>query len=307
MAGFDRKIFFLSPLTLIAAVLACAGSSPPELVWSMINVNYSNQQADAHLIQIHGGKTILIDAGDRTTAETGLIPFLEDHGVTAIDTVFISHPHKDHYGGVEYLLKHNIQIREIYFNIPDRQVCDHERPWGCDYTDVLNVHEKLRQQGIPIRVARAGDTFDLGKDTRVSIIYAFDGVHTPVGKTDINDMSLVMMLYHKKYKFLFTGDLNRKIGAYLAETSESLSADVLKVPHHGTESTVPDEFFEKVSPSYALVPAPQTLWQSKRSKRIRDWFSAHNIPVWVSGMDGDVFVEAQRCKSLQVRSAKLSD
>lgn len=262
----------------------------PDMEWIMIDVNYSGQQADAHLIKTKNGKNILIDAGHRNTAETGLIPFLKEQSIRELDIVFISHPHIDHYGGLDYLLSNNIKIHEIYFNIPDKGICDREIPWGCNYFDVLAMHKKLKTHGTVIKIAEAGQEIELGESTRIEILYAFDGINTPVGKTDINDLSLIMMLHHNKFRFLFTGDLNNKIGTYLANSSDNISADVLKVPHHGTKGLAPNIFFEKVSPKYALVPAPKHLWLSERSARVRDWFTDNHVPTFVNGISGDIYV-----------------
>jgi competence protein ComEC len=260
------------------------------LDWTMINVNASKQQADAHLIRVRNGRTVLIDAGHRNTARSMLLPFLRANHINRIDDVFITHPHVDHYGGVEYLLANGIRIGRVYFNLPDKERCDAEIPWGCNYRDVLTVRNIYTKYGVAPRVARAGQKFILGPQAWLEILFAYDGVHTPVGKTDINDMSLVMMLHLGKWKALFTGDLNRGIGSYVAGFPEKIRADVLKVPHHGCESTVPDTFFAAVDPDYALVPAPGGLWLSRRSQRIRNWFSAHDIPVYVNGLAGHVHV-----------------
>jgi competence protein ComEC len=283
-------VLFLFSLTL--AVLAARYSllHGSDVEWAMINVNQSKQQADAHLIQVKNGKTILIDAGHRNTAKSMLLPYLRQHAVNKIDIVFITHPHVDHYGGLEYLLKNKIKIGEVYFNLPDKKTCDSEIPWGCNYIDVLTVRNIYSQYGVPPKNVKAGMKFNLGPDTWMEIVYAFDGIHTPVGKTSINDMSLVMMLHYKKFKCLFTGDLDGKIGTYAAKFPDLIAADVLKVPHHGTESTVPDAFFDAVSPKYALVPSPEGLWLSHRSERIRSWFSKHGIPIYVNGISGDVQV-----------------
>jgi len=100
----------------------------PDMEWTMVNVNYSAQQADAHVIKIKDGKTILIDAGHRNTAKDSLLPFLIKKSIDKIDIVFISHPHKDHYGGLDILLDNDIKINEIYFNIPGKSLCDQEIP-----------------------------------------------------------------------------------------------------------------------------------------------------------------------------------
>ena len=259
----------------------------------MINVNSSSQQADAHLLRFSDGKIIMIDVGHGSTANSALIPWLVEHHVEGVDTVFITHPHKDHYGGLVPMLEHNITIGEVYFNLPDRQVCDREIPWGCDYGDILSVRNTLEHHGVKIRLAEAGQYFEFGKNIGLEILYGFDGVHTPVGTTDINDMSLVMLMQSGNKKILFTGDLNRAIGTWLAQHGQNLKADILKVPHHGTESTVPDSFFDAVNPSAGLVPAPRALWYSDRSRRIRNWFKKKGIPVYVNGEVGTVQVIIQ--------------
>jgi len=265
-------------------------SSRPDLCWTMINVNSSQLQGDAHLIQIKNGNTVLVDAGNIAPAKAQLIPFLKRNSISEIDKIFISHPHIDHYGGVRVLLDAGIKIKEIYFNIPNKSICDREIPWGCNYDDILETHQKLRKNGVTVKTIKANQSFDLGKGAIMKILYAFDGVHTPVGRTDINDLSLIMMLEYSEYKFLFTGDLNMGIGTYLSKVPEDLTANVIKVPHHGTEGLAPNSFFEKVNAEYALVPSPKHLWCSKRSSRARNWFSKNNTPVFVNGFHGDVKV-----------------
>ena len=98
-----------------------------------------------------------------------------------------------------------------------------------------------------------------------------------------------MMLEQNNRKILFTGDLNRKLGGWLAKSNE-IHADILKVPHHGTEGLAPNSFFNAVAPKYALVPSTQQLWCSKRSSRVRSWFKSRKTPVFVNGFHGHVTV-----------------
>ena len=292
MKNFGLTAVVSAVLICICGVqhLALGNGSIPDFKWTMVNVNSTDQQGDAHLIRIKNGKTILIDTGHSEPAEISLIPFLSQESIDEIDMVFISHPHLDHYGGLEVLLENNIKVGEVHFNLPLRSVCDQEIPWGCDYQDIISLQQNLKNKGIPTRQVVSGESFDLGGYTKIEVLYAFDGINTPVGSADVNDLSLIMMLYHREFKFLFSGDLNWRIGGYLDSVPEDLSADVLKVPHHGVESAAPNSFFSKVSPRFALVPAPEKLWRSSRSKRIRKWFKTRKVPLFVNGIDGNVHV-----------------
>jgi len=295
-----QNIFFIILFTIIVCggvIVSCnLIDSSPDLVYTMVNVNNTKLQGDAHVIKVKNGKIILIDAGYLGPAKEKLVPFLKKSHIDKIDIAFISHPHRDHYEGLLPILNAGITIKNVYFNIPDKEICDREIPWGCNYKQVLYYHKILKQHNVKIKLAKAGLVFDLGNGATIKILYAFDGVHTPVGRTDINDLSLIMMLEQFGHKILFTGDLNRPIGGSLASHAHDIQAGVLKVPHHGTEGCAPNSFFKAVNPKYALVPSPRGLWCSKRSSRIRNWFEKNQVPVFVNGFHGDVKVEIRKGK-----------
>jgi competence protein ComEC len=288
-----NKIWILVIALILVYVNAFALARPVfgNLNWIMINVNYAPQQGDAHLIQTDTGQNILIDTGHYWAAEHLMLPYLAAKGVKVLDKVFISHPHKDHYAGVTMLLKKGIKIKEVFFNLPDRTVCDVEIPWGCDYVEILSYHQTLKKSGVKVSEATAGMVFKIGSDASLDILYAYDGVNTPVGRTDINDMSLIMKLRNGSQTALFTGDLNNKMGEYLAKEGQNLKADILKLPHHGTEGAPPDAFYEAISPKIAMVPSPALLWCSPRSSRMKRWFEGRKIPTYVNGFSGHVLVE----------------
>jgi competence protein ComEC len=117
-------------------------------------------------------------------------------------------------------------------------------------------------------------------------------LRTPVGPTDINDTSAIIMLTHKKIRILFTGDLNRQLGQYITQRKDvvSIQADILKAPHHGAESMPDNKFFEAVQPKVMVVPAPESLWLSARCRRTRDLST--NCLTYVNGRDGHIAIKS---------------
>ena len=286
------KMSLLALLTLLGLVgFGLWYSANKPLTWTMVNVNYSPQQGDAHLIQTSKGKNILIDTGHLDPARKALVPFLQSKGIKKIDTVFITHPHKDHYLGLLAILESGISIETVYMNDIGRKECEAEMPLACDFDEIVSYRAMLKDNRVTVLEVKAGLVFDLGLGSSLKILYAFDGVNTPVGRTDINDMSHIMLLKHGFNTALFTGDLNAKLGAYLAKEGKDLKVDILKLPHHGTEGAPPDAFFDAVSPKAALVPSPALLWCTPRSARMKNWVESRKIPTYVNGFSGHITVK----------------
>jgi|GEM_PF-551709 len=258
------------------------------LTWTSIDVNSPASQGDAHLIQIGNRAVMLIDTG-HPSATGMLLRWLSDHHVGNIDSVVISHGHRDHYGNLTNLIVQGISISNVFFNPPSPKHIDAEN-YGVSKDDLHAISVLCRQHNIPIRNVTSGMEWSWGSNVTMKVLYAFDGDYTPVGETDINDMSAVMMLTCGKTKVLFTGDLNAPIGRYITTNKDTVSiqADILKAPHHGTEGTVENDFFQAVNPTVIIVPAPAVLWQSDRSKRIRELM--HDKRCLVNGIDGDITV-----------------
>jgi competence protein ComEC len=277
--------------TALAAAAVSSLVSVPAVRWTMINVNTHDQQADAHLIQMPDDSYQMIDAGDN---QDRLVPFLQRRGVKKIERVFLSHLHKDHYAGLTAILDAGIEVCDVFVNRPDPSVCDAEVPWGCDSAHIDAMLEALKEKGVPVTGVERGQVVYDKDGVRLQVLHAYDGVTTPVGRTDVNDTSILMSLEYGRTRVLFTGDLNAPLGTYLASHATDLKADILKVPHHGTEAVAPNEFFDRVGASLALVPSPRRLWLSERSERVRWYFEKAGTRTLVSGIDGHVTIRIRK-------------
>ncbi len=296
MPHTERRLhlsFYIGLLFLLGLFGGGLYWSMPVTQWVMINVNDTPAQADAHVIQ-SGKTTIMIDVGREESAAWAVIPYLKSARIDTLDTVFISHPHKDHYDGLKALIDAGIRMKEVFFFMPYKSQCDGEIPWGCDYVHLRNTLASLQAAGSVLRTAQAGTRVDLAGDATLRVLHAYDGFNTPVGTVDVNDLSLIMRLEHGPTSVLFTGDLNNLLGEYLAKHKTDMKATLLKAPHHGAEGTAPDGFYETVAAEQVLVPAPALLWCSERSARTRNWFASRNLPSHVNGLHGHVSVLMNR-------------
>jgi competence protein ComEC len=284
--GISKKLITLTIFFLTLPLILCSCTQNGKIVYTMVDVTGEPLQADAHILRFSNGSVYIIDAGQGHK----LADYLKKNNFNTIDKLFISHAHKDHYGGIIDVIESGTKINTVYFNVPDKDACDREKPWGCDYDHINKTIQFIKAHGIPVQHMKIGDIFRPQENADLKVLVIFDGKNTPIGQTDINDTSAIMKLECGKESILFTGDLNLPLSNYLIKNSNNLKADILKVPHHGAESVASNAFFDAVSPKLALVPSPKGLWLSDRSKRIRDYFKEKNIPVLVSGIDGNVTV-----------------
>ena len=290
----DRILPWLAVLAAAGAILSTPieifRMSGPDLTWTAINVNSGDMQGDAHLIRIKDQADILIDTGHPVYA-ADLFNFLIERGIERLNAVIITHAHRDHYGGLAFLLRSGIAVDKVYFNEPPRELVEREY-WGCATAEIEEMRRECELRGIPIIKMTDSTQWLFGRGAVMRVLYVFDGVNTPVGPTDINDTSAVIMLTHGRFKFLFAGDLNRPIGHHVTGRSDvvPLQADILKAPHHGAEDLPDNEFFDAVSARAMIVPAPATLWFSERCDRVR--CLAERTPTYVNGLHGHITVKS---------------
>lgn len=282
-------IIRLISVLLISVVLSGCQKKCGILEWTSIDVNTPYTQADAHLLTFAVTNHILIDTGSRQSGEK-FVGFLRSKKCGSIQSVIITHGHRDHYGGMVPLLKSGIAVGCVYFNPPSADLVASEQPWGCSNEEIAEIRTELQKRNIPLKAIKKGAEWVLGNDAVMRVICAFNGMDTPVGRTDINDTSAVIMLFHGKNRFLFAADLNRAIGDYLTTNCppDLLRTDILKFPHHGTEGFPNDSFFAAVNAKTIIVPAPKELWLSERSARARQL--TKDRKVYVNGIDGNISV-----------------
>lgn len=195
-------------------------------------------QADCALI-ITPESTALIDSGEHDTAST-VISYIKRHGITRLDYVIGTHPHSDHMGAMAEILT-SFEIGE--FIMPE--VAEDSIPTTRFYNTLLDTVES---ESINAVFSETGRIISLCDGAELRII-------GPLGSDypDLNDYSVVTKLVCGEIGFLFTGDMENPTETELLENGTDVSADILKVGHHGSGSSSGKEFIAAVNPSFAVI------------------------------------------------------
>ncbi len=201
---------------------------------------------DAILLRTPDNNYYLIDGGDRSGSWScgieKVLPLLDSLGADSLDGIVGTHPHSDHIGGLIGVLD----------NIPVAAVWDS----GFLYTTqtYLDYLQAIDNNGSDYITPRRGDILDWDENLTVECIHPVE----PLG-SDANNASIVLRITYENVSFLFTGDLetsggeNVILSAWGQGIIDDISADVLKVGHHGSYTSTSSSWLLAVDPDYAAI------------------------------------------------------
>ena len=189
-------------------------------------------QGDAAVMQC-GGQSMLIDGG-KPEKSSYIYAWLQQHGLSYLDVIVATHVDADHIGGLSGALNY-ASVGTAY--------C----PETTGTTETFQSFVKyLAQRGKQITVPTAGETFALG-GAQVQILGPLHSAE------DSNDNSIVLKVSFGATSFLFTGDAERAEEQDLMNAGVNLQSTVLKVGHHGSDTSTSYPFLRAVAPQYAVI------------------------------------------------------
>lgn len=219
-------------------------------------------QGDCTLIS-YRGKTYLIDTGgarfENKIAEKYLFPNLKLRGVSTIDGIFISHFDEDHAGNLNKTLK-NYRVKNVFVNhLPkDKSILENAEK----YSNIIQLSKR--------------DRVKLFKDTSMEVLLDNEN------RSEENDKSMVLLLNHKGFKTLFTGDISEDV-----ERQVDKKINLLKVAHHGSKTSTSEEFLEKTKPVFAMISAGYENSYGHPHKEVLKNLEKHGIIYYVTSKDGE--------------------
>ncbi len=236
-----------------------------EVLFHFIDVG----QGDAILITTTDGN-MLIDTSIKSQRDE-LDAYLKAAGVETIDYLVLTHPDADHIGNADYIIE-NYEIKNIL--LPD-----------CVSTS--NTFERMltamENSDANIINPEPGYVFYLGA-LQNTVLAPLDEYK------DVNDMSIVIKAVFGDTSVMLTGDAEKYSEADIVEkwSTEALDSDLLKVGHHGSETSTTDEFLAKVSPTIAVISCGEGNTYGHPRPLLLDRLEAAGITVYRTDVDGTV-------------------
>jgi competence protein ComEC len=206
-------------------------------------------QGDATLMQTGDGKSLLIDAGGSVQGgpdpgRESVLLLIGALRIAKLDVVVMSHPHPDHYGGLEAVLE-SVPVAELW----DTGQAEAESTRGAQ-----RIVELARQRGV--RIVRPAELCGRARalgNVALRVLAPCPGFDDGFGP---NDNSFVIRMQHGARSFLLTGDVEQAAEAQLlAQQGAHLRADVLKVAHHGSRTSSTTALLSAVEPWLAVISA----------------------------------------------------
>jgi len=223
------------------------------------------------------GGALVIDAGNRfpnfDLGRSIVAPVVWRSQRARLEAVFATHSNMDHIGGIPGL----IQI------VPTAMLGTHEKVSGYRPFNLLRSQALLNGIYNPLK---AGDRFDFDGGLSVEVL------NPPAGalpyKDTSNNRSLVLKLVYGDVRILTVGDISSKVERWLLDSGADISADVLKVGHHGSKNSSSEKFLKAVGAKYAVISAGYNNRYRHPSPIVLDRLKKAGMKIYRTDIDGEV-------------------
>ncbi len=238
--------------------------------------------ADAILIRTDD-RVVMIDGGENDD-ETTVSDYLYRQGIEKIDLLIATHADADHIGGMDALIR-NFPVDMVLHTLE------------ADKTDVdaVALLEAIEAEGVSAITPS------------IKSVYELDGmvieILGPLSLSkETNDNSIVLKLTFGDISFLFTGDASAKVEQKLMDAGADLSADVLKVSHHGSATATTEPFLRAVDPTFAVISCGKGNNHGHPDEKVMGRLAAYGVEVLRTDLHGTVILQTDGQKITTILS-----
>lgn len=254
---------------------------------------------DAAVIQLPNKEILLIDGGGLMddsfdVGKAVIAPYLYSCGIKKVDYIVLTHPHRDHVGGLPTIAR-TFSMRELWYN---------------GQNSFLEPYQALMETASKNRCAIIACNKGAPRRTLGSVTFE---VLSPLNETikasdedqsATNNNSLVLKISYGEVSFLFAADILKEQESKLIQSGADLSANVLKVPHHGGQSSCTEAFLRAVQPTTAIVSGRSFGKRQTPHPEVKKRLEALNIKSYVTERCGAVTVITDG-KKLEIKQFKI--
>ncbi len=265
---------------VILCILGVAGFFLKDYVTGPKAEPVSGNEVQFHFIDVGQGDAalirtsefdVLIDAGPGSN-EDALKAYLDSHGVDDIEYAIFTHNDEDHIGGADVVLE-NYNIKQVI------------RP---DYEATTKVYEKMMDlidaEGAEKITATPGYVFYVG-EVKFTVLAPIDSI------ADANDASVVVRVDYGETSVLFTGDAEIPSEEEMLERyrfTGELDCDLIKVGHHGSDSSSGEDFLKAVTPVFAVISCGKDNKHGHPDAEVSARYESMNISMYRTDLEGDI-------------------
>jgi len=236
-------------------------------------------QGDCIFVEFPDGKKMLVDGGSMSPSDVGryvIVPFLRWAGVNRLDAVVASHFSADHINGLPTVLD----------DVGARKVVTRARPEANEPANALVRATKTR--AVWQSTVQAGQR--LLVSGRVSVEVLSPSPEGDSSRASENDLSIVLKLAFRGSSILLCGDIERTVEASLLRQVKPVRSDVLKVPHHGSNSSSSEEFVREVAPEVAIISCGKRNIYRHPSPDVLERYERVGARIYRTDRDGGIVV-----------------
>lgn len=234
----------------------------------LLKVHYLDvDQGDSIFIELPNNETMLIDAAESYQSEN-IINYLKNLNYQKIDYVIGTHPHTDHIGGLKNIIN-TFEIGKIYMP----KVVSTTKT----YESLLMA---IKDKNLKINTAKAGTSIIDTDALKINILAPNSETYT-----ELNNYSVVTKITYGTTKFLFMGDAEKLSEN---EIKENVTADVIKIGHHGSNTSSSIDFIKKVNAKYGIISVGlNNKYNLPKEETITNWENS-GTKIYLTSTNGTI-------------------
>ena len=234
----------------------------------LLKVHYLDVgQGDSIFIELPNNETMLIDAAESYQSEN-IINYLKNLNYQKIDYVIGTHPHTDHIGGLKDIIN-TFEIGKIYMP----KVVSTTKT----YESLLMA---IKDKNLKINTAKAGTSIIDTDALKINILAPNNSTYT-----ELNNYSVVTKITYGTTKFLFMGDAEKLSEN---EIKENVTADVIKIGHHGSNTSSSIDFIKKVNAKYGIISVGlNNKYNLPKEETITNWENS-GTKIYLTSINGTI-------------------